>query len=123
LQDRLGIIFEELIEGRPAVFQTWDWFAKTERALQQASREIGLYIGERALEAGNPLSALDVARPLIGRDLLDEGAYELAIRAHLTMGNRASALLEYRAYSGRLLDQMGIEPPLALRRLIEVTQE
>lgn len=123
LQDRLGVIFEELMHGRPGVFQTWEWFARTERSLQRAAREIGLYIGERALEAGKPISALDVARPLIGRDVLDEGAYELAIRAHLAMGNRASALLEYRAYSGRLQDQMGIEPPLALRRLIEVTPE
>lgn len=124
LQERLGIIFEELMQGRPAVFQTWEWFVRTERNLQQSAREIGLYLGERALEAGRPVAALDVARLLIeGPDLLDEGAYELAIRAHLAMGNRASALLEYRAYSGRLHDQMGIEPPLALRRLIEVTQD
>jgi DNA-binding SARP family transcriptional activator/predicted RNase H-like HicB family nuclease len=123
LESRLPSIFAELIIGRPAVFQTWDWFAPTERTLLRATREVGLYIGERALSAGKPLAALDVARPLIMRDLLDEAAYELAIRAHLAMGNRASALLEYRAYAGRLQDHMGIEPPLAMRRLVEVMQD
>jgi DNA-binding SARP family transcriptional activator len=63
--------------------------------------------------------ALDIARRLIMRDLLDEAAYELAIRSHLAMGNRASAMLEYRSYAGRLQEQMGIEPPPALRRLLD----
>jgi DNA-binding SARP family transcriptional activator/predicted RNase H-like HicB family nuclease len=119
LEDRLPGIFSELIEGRPAVFQTWEWFLPTERLLQRATREIGLYVGGRELHAGRPVVALDIARRLIMRDLLDEAAYELAIRSHLAMGNRASAMLEYRSYAGRLQEQMGIEPPPALRRLLD----
>lgn len=122
LEERLASIFEDLMEGRPAVFATWEWFASTERMLQGAAREIGLYIGERALRNEKALLALDVARRLSAADSLDEGACELVIRALLAMGNRASALLEYRAYCGRLEDRMGIEPSLAIRRLIEAVE-
>lgn len=117
---RLSGIFEELMRGRPAVYAMWEWFAPFERLLQVAAREIGVHLGEQLLSSGKPVASLEVARRLITRDLLDEAAYELAIRAHLALGNRASALLEYRSYAGRLQARLGLEPPLALRRLVEV---
>lgn len=119
IEERLPQIFEDLYVGRPAVYSSWEWFAPTERVLQRVMREIGLYLGDRALKSGNPVAALDMARRLITRDLLDEGAYDLAIRAHLARGNRASALMEYRSFAGRLEAEMGMEPSPELQRLVE----
>lgn len=119
IEERLPQIFDELYAGRPAAYASWEWFAPTERVLQRIMREIGLYLGDRALNAGNTAGALEIARRLIMRDLLDEGAYDLAIRAHLARGNHASALMEYRAFAGRLEAEMGMTPSAALQRLVE----
>ncbi len=119
LENRLADMFEELVKGRPAIFADWQWFAPTEQFLQRAAREIGLYVGQRALHARNTALALDVARRLTALNALDEAASELTLRAFLALGDRASALMEFRLYAQRLNEAEGIEPPATLRRLIE----
>ncbi len=123
LEQRLADIFEDLARKRAPVFSTWEWFAPTEQLLRGAAREIGLYVGDRALRGGDAVLALEISRRLCAIDALDEAACELRMRSHLTLGDRASAVLEYHAYARRLSQGVGIEPPAALRRLIEVTAD
>lgn len=119
IETSLDSIFDQLIIGRPAAYGAWEWFAATERAMRNAAREIGLYLANRALRENDPERALSIAQQLMRVDPLDETVHELAIRVHLTRGDRASALQTYRQYSEDLQAQHGIEPSLALRALIE----
>lgn len=119
IETRLEAIFEQLIVGRPAAYAAWDWFVTVERNMRNASREIGLYLADRALRAGNPEHALVIAHQLIDLDPLDETVHELAIRVHLARGDRASALQTFRRYAEDLQTQHAMEPSPALRALID----
>lgn len=118
IETRLDVIFEHLIAGRPAAYASWEWFAGTERALRDASREIGLYIAQRAMREGDSERALELAQALAGLDPLDEPVHELLIRVHLGRGDRASALQAFRRYVDDLREHDGMEPSPALRALV-----
>jgi DNA-binding SARP family transcriptional activator len=119
IENRLDAIFELLLKGRPAAFQSWAWFEPIERDLRASAREIGLYLADRALREGNGDRALERARAVAALDPLDESAQELEIRVHLTRGDRASALRAFRRYARDLQGQLGMEPSPALRDLID----
>ncbi|HKU68011.1 MAG TPA: BTAD domain-containing putative transcriptional regulator [Candidatus Baltobacteraceae bacterium] len=119
IEARLESIFEQLVRGRPAAYESWEWFVPFERDLCNAAREIGLDLANRALREGAPDRALEIARALAALDPLDETAYELEIRVHLARGDRASALQTYRRYAGDLQEKHGMEPSPALRLLVD----
>jgi len=119
IEARLDTIFQQLVTGRPAAYEPWEWFAPFERELCDAAREIGLYLANRALREGSPERALEIARALATLDPLDETAYELEIRVHLARGDRASALQTYRRYAQDLQAKHGMEPSPALRSLVD----
>lgn len=118
IETRLDVIFEQLVSGRPAVYETWEWFAGIERTLHDAAREVGLYLANRALRNDDPQRALQIAQLLMEVDPLDETAQELAIRVHLARGDRASALHTFRRYVEELHTRHAVEPSPALRALI-----
>ena len=118
IDTRLDSIFEQLTAGRPAVYEAWNWFEPVERSLQASTREIGLYLAERALRESQTQRALEIARTLAVMDPLDETAQELEIRVHLSRGDRASALQAYRRYADDLREQQGMEPSAALRAMV-----
>ena len=60
--------------------------------------------------AGHCREALDAATRLLKRDPLREDAHRLAMRAHRSLGQRASALRQYRLCREALRDELGIEP-------------
>lgn len=121
IETRLAAIFEQLAGGRPAAYAGWEWFAPVERTLRSSAREIGMYLAERALRDADTERVLDIAQQLAALDPLDETAHELAIRVHLTRGDRASALHTYRRYAEDLHAQHGMEPSPALRAMVEVS--
>jgi DNA-binding SARP family transcriptional activator len=43
----------------------------------------------------------------------------LVIRAHLRLGDRPSAIREFRSYQRRVGNELGISPSIELRRLLE----
>ena len=122
IESRLDAIFDQLVMGRPAAYETWNWFEPIERNLRATAREIGLYLAQGALREGRTEHALEIAHALAQMDPLDETAQELEIRVHLSRGDRASALQAFRRYAEDLHAQHGMEPSPALRALVEVTQ-
>jgi predicted ATPase len=52
-------------------------------------------------------------------DPCDEPARELAIRAHMCLGDRASAIREFRSYQRRVDEELGLQPSIELRRLLD----
>ncbi len=121
LDAQLDTIFADLAGGRPASFANWEWFERAEALLERATREIGGYLGRRALRGGDHVRALEIAHELTRVDSLDEAAIELVISAHLAAGDRSAAILEFRRYQRRLAEEMRVEPSPHLKRLLDET--
>ena len=71
-----------------------------------------------ALERGDPELALSYAQDIIAQDPCDEPARELAIRAHLAIGDRAAALRQYRQYRDVLKTEFDAEPSADAEHLV-----
>jgi DNA-binding SARP family transcriptional activator len=111
--------FARLAHGRPAAFAQWEWFEPTENALEAATHEVGAFLGDRALRAGDHVQALAFAQALTKLDLLDERARHIAISAHLAANDRGAAILEYRGYKALLRSELDVEPSADLKHLLE----
>jgi DNA-binding SARP family transcriptional activator len=89
-----------------------------ERRLLSAARDATDRLAEKALTSRRPDVALALVRVTIDFDPCDERARELAIRAHVAHGDRASAIREYRDYAKALSDELGLTPSFTLGSLL-----
>jgi DNA-binding SARP family transcriptional activator len=89
-----------------------------ERRMQAAAREITARLAEHALAKRCAEIALDLVRVTLDFDACDEDAREIAIRAHVALGDRAAAIREYRDYTRALTEDLGLAPSFALRSLV-----
>jgi DNA-binding SARP family transcriptional activator len=89
-----------------------------ERRMQTAAREITDRLAEFALAQQRPEIALDLVRVTLDFDACDESAREIAIRAHVALGDRPAAIREYRDYTKALTEDLGLPPSFALRSLV-----
>lgn len=88
--------------------------ARLPSAVGERARALASIVGERlgayALRTGDCTEALELAEHLLGIDACDESAWEIAIRAHLAMGDRPAAVRAYRRYAAALQAELGIAP-------------
>jgi DNA-binding SARP family transcriptional activator len=89
-----------------------------ERRLLSAARDATDRLAENALARQRPDVALALVRVTLDFDPCDERSRELAIRAHLARGDRASAIREYRDYTKALREELDLAPSFALSTLI-----
>jgi DNA-binding SARP family transcriptional activator len=115
---RLQRARERLNVKRPARMQRWEWFEPVERRLGELRSEISSRLASDALEAGSAGEALAYASEMIAYDPCDEPAREIAIRAHLLLGDRAAALRQFRQYRDTLRAELQCEPSQALSALL-----
>jgi DNA-binding SARP family transcriptional activator len=99
--------------------QVWEWFAPVERRIQDLAQSIRCMLADEILRIGDPAASFALARAAIEADEFDERARTLAIRALLAGGDQAAGVREYRRYRDFLRDELDIEPPAALRHLLE----
>ncbi len=109
---------EELGAKRPERMLRWDWFDSTERRLRELHLRVTHRLASDALANADARSALRLCEEMLARDPCDEPACEIAIRAHLELGDRAAAVRQYRRYSRALLDELGCEPSASLTTLV-----
>jgi DNA-binding SARP family transcriptional activator len=95
-----------------------EFVAVLERRMHTAARDITERLAEHAIAQGRPEMALDLARVTLHFDACDEAAREIAIRAHLALGDRAAAIREYRDYTRALTEDLGLAPSFALGSLV-----
>jgi DNA-binding SARP family transcriptional activator len=95
-----------------------EFVAALERRLLGAARDATDRLAENALAQQRPDVALALVRVTLDFDPCDERARELAIRAHLARGDRASAIREYRDYTKALRDELDLAPSFALSSLV-----
>ena len=89
-----------------------------ERRLFSAARDATDRLAEKALAHGRPDVALALVRVTLDYDACDERSRELAIRAHLARGDRASAIREYRDYARALVEELDLTPSFSLGALV-----
>jgi len=68
--------------------------------------------------AGRHGAAVQAALAAVQADALRDSAHETLIRAYLAQGNRHEALTHYFAYRRILRDELGLEPPAEIGRLV-----
>jgi DNA-binding SARP family transcriptional activator len=66
--------------------------------------------------------AADAARAAVRAEPLRESAHAALIKIHLAEGNQSEALLEFTRYRVLLHAELGLEPTLRLRRLVQGVQ-
>ena len=69
----------------------WEWFAPHAPRLERIVRLSALTVAERAFDRGLAVEALKIVRPLFERDPSDASTFDVVRRAHVAMGDRASA--------------------------------
>ncbi len=104
------VLYEQLCCRMPSRIASWEWFASTERFIDELRSEAGQRLAKDAFDRGDFSEALDVAQTIIEYDPFDEPAHEIAIAAHLRMGDRAAALRRYRQYCRHLRLEFDCEP-------------
>lgn len=114
----LRTAYDRLCAERPARMSRWEWFAPTERRLNELRLEVSSRLATDALERQDYAAALAYAASMIAYDPFDEPAREIAIRAHLLAGDRAAALRLFRQYRETLLEELECEPSPALTALL-----
>jgi DNA-binding SARP family transcriptional activator len=95
-----------------------EFVAALERRMQAAARDVTDRLAQHALAQRRPELALELARVATAFDACDESAREVAIRAHLMLGNRAAAIREYRDYTRALTEDLGLAPSFTLDSLV-----
>jgi DNA-binding SARP family transcriptional activator len=116
---RLAAAGKYLDGTRPAFMASWEWFAPFERRIQEWSRMAKHRLAWDALGRGAYDRALAFAQEIIGRDELDEPAWEMVLRILIETGDRAGAQRELRRYREIMLRELNAEPSRELYDLVE----
>jgi DNA-binding SARP family transcriptional activator len=115
---RLTEAYERLRASQPSRGSCSAASAAIEARVSELLRTIVERTARHELANGGYDRALDLATGAIERDACDESAFEIAIRAHLGMRNRAEALLAYRTYARALECELDVAPSPRLRELV-----
>lgn len=116
----LAGMYEQLRARRAERMLQWEWFEATERHLCELRLEAAQRLASDALQRNDATLALRLAEEMIGYDGCDEAARQIAINAHLSSGDRASAMRQYRQYRETLLAELQCEPSEEIKRLVGV---
>jgi len=114
LEQALALCRGELLEG---LEDEWALLARA----RHRERVIGLLeqLACACEQRGETRAAIEWSRRQVERDPLDEDAARRLIARLGAAGDRAAALLAYRALSGRLSRELSVAPSLRTRELIE----
>ena len=115
---RLLELASRLAAPRPPRMEEWEWFAETSRRLDAVRVDVAHRLAADALDRNDFRAALAHAEEIVGYDPYDEPARELVIRAYLALGERATAMRQYRQFRAMLAGDLQIEPSPALTRLV-----
>lgn len=114
----LESVHEKLRNRRPERMLQWEWFEATERRINELRLEVAHRLAADALSHANSRRALELAEEMIGYDACDEAARQIAITAHLALGDRGAAMRQYRQYRDVLLAELQCEPSESIKSLV-----
>jgi DNA-binding SARP family transcriptional activator len=98
------------------------WYDEWVVVERERMRQLQLHALEalcsRLLGSGDYPRAVQVGLAATAAEPLRESAHRLLIQVHLAEGNVAEAVRQYELYRGLLATELGIEPSLAIKRLL-----
>lgn len=122
-----GVVWDLLDRGKPQepsrvqvellsrpLLPEWDedWLVFERERVRQLHIHALERLGQAFLEAGDPLSAVDVGITVLAAEPLRETAHVLVMNAYLASGNRADARRCYDRYRDLLRRELDLEPAL-----------
>lgn len=87
-----------------------DWVILEQRRLLQARVTLLERLADGYLRRGEPFRAIDAANFALSLEPVNESALALLVRAHMTAGNRGSALQVAEEFTATLRRELGIQP-------------
>jgi DNA-binding SARP family transcriptional activator len=100
-----------------------DWYEDWVLVERERYRQLRLHALEamchRLTDLGRFELALEAGLAAVACEPLRESAQREVIRVHLTEGNTAEALRQYRSYARLLADEMGARPSPSMEKLME----
>jgi DNA-binding SARP family transcriptional activator len=100
-----------------------DWYDDFVELEREQFRQLRFHaleaLAERLHQAGRSDRALDVALTAVAAAPLRESAHRQVIGIHLDEGNISEALRQYGMLRALLHHQLGVEPSIAVRRLVD----
>ncbi len=105
---------------RDDLLPDWDeeWLADHQYRYRQLRITALESLSAHLASAGYHGAAVQAALVAVQADTLRDSAHEALIRASLAQGNRHEAYTHFTAYRRVLRDELGLEPPAALGRLL-----
>jgi len=97
-----------------------DWLIPEAEEWRQLRLHALEALSDRLANAGLPAHAMGAAMAAVRVDPLRESAIAALIRVHLSEGNQADALCEFRRYRALLQRELGVEPTTNLFELVGV---
>jgi DNA-binding SARP family transcriptional activator len=95
-----------------------DWISDVQYRYRQLRLTTLEMLSQRLGAAGHHGAAVQTALAAVQADALRDSAHERLIRACLAQGNRHEAHHHYRSYRRILRDELGLDPPTNLGRLL-----
>ena len=106
------------ITSRPfLVGEYGPWVESRRRELEELHLRALECVARFFLGNGEHATAVDVAGRLLDREPLRETGYQIAMRAHNALGNRAEALAVYAKCRARLREDLGVDPSAATKEV------
>jgi DNA-binding SARP family transcriptional activator len=96
-----------------------DWLLLERERIRQARLHALEALCRRCLDAGHPHDAVMAGTLAVEAEPLRESSHIVLIEAHLAEGNRSEAVRQFERYRELLRSEMGLEPSLQLRSLVE----
>lgn len=116
----LVALSRDLVEGGDDLLPGWedDWVELERERCRQACLQAMDRVGEGLVDSGRSDEALRVALAATAAEPLRESSHRVLLRAHLSQGNVAEAVREYRRFARLLDDELGASPSTIMRDLL-----
>lgn len=121
-RDELEGALAKFERGSDVLIESWEWYAPIKREFSESLRASRALLVRGDLDRGDSVRAIQSAHALASRDLCDEEACELLLRAHMLAGDQTGAMRAFRAYRDALAKELDAEPGDHLLRLIRGEQ-
>lgn len=95
-----------------------EWVVGEQERLLARYLDVAEGLAGRALAGAEPFRALHLAQTVRDRDPLRESAARILVRAHMAMGNYATALRTYEQFAAFVADELGTQPSPQMLELI-----
>lgn len=111
---------DAIVTGGDLLPDWYDDWVVVEREQFRQLRLLALETLCRDLAATNSYAAaVEAGLACVAAEPLRESAHRALIGAHLREGNRVEAIRQFRLYEALVLDELGVEPSAALRRMLD----